>query len=217
MIAETKKDGNDGCEGKRKWSPVAKVIGTILAILFALFVGITALGYYWPDIQNYRYRMENERVQKMIDDEKARILAVEKADTFGGKTPEETFDMFLAALNKGDIELASKYYDATAFVSKNREKTVQAAALEGLKKELTENGNLNLSIKYFTDVRGGEKKCNVEGAGCSFDYSYITTKEEEVTDILGNKIKIEKGDTRSKFLDLKTYQTTKLWKIIQPY
>ena len=31
-------------------------------------------------------------------------------DTYGGKTPEETYDMFIDALKKGDVELASKYF-----------------------------------------------------------------------------------------------------------
>ena len=32
-----------------------------------------------------------------------------KNDTFGGQTPEETLELFIAALEDGDIELASKY------------------------------------------------------------------------------------------------------------
>jgi len=31
-------------------------------------------------------------------------------DTYGGKTPQETLDMFINALEKGDIELAAKYF-----------------------------------------------------------------------------------------------------------
>ena len=31
-------------------------------------------------------------------------------DTYGGATPEETLALFIAALEKGDIELASKYF-----------------------------------------------------------------------------------------------------------
>lgn len=31
-------------------------------------------------------------------------------DTYGGSTPEETLEMFIAALEAGDIELASKYF-----------------------------------------------------------------------------------------------------------
>ncbi|MBI1975090.1 MAG: hypothetical protein HYS57_01870 [Parcubacteria group bacterium] len=34
----------------------------------------------------------------------------EKNDTYGGKTPEETYQLFLQALEKQDIELASKYF-----------------------------------------------------------------------------------------------------------
>jgi len=31
-------------------------------------------------------------------------------DTYGGATPEETYDLFIDALKDGDIELASKYF-----------------------------------------------------------------------------------------------------------
>lgn len=33
-----------------------------------------------------------------------------KNDTYGGKTPEETLRLFIDALKKGDLELASKYF-----------------------------------------------------------------------------------------------------------
>lgn len=207
MISEVKNDRTDACEGKGGWSKAARFIGTILAILFAGFVGITALGYYWPDIQNYRYKMEAERFEKEINAERARILALEKVDTYGGKTPEETFDMFLSALNKSDAELASKYYDVT----------VQEEALAGLRKEMAEKGNLDLSIKYFTDVRGGEKKCNdIEEnyGGCTFNYSYLTDKDffDQSLGLL-----IEKGSSRSKAVDFSLIPANSLWKITQPY
>jgi len=31
-------------------------------------------------------------------------------DTYGGETPEETLELFISALEKGDVELASKYF-----------------------------------------------------------------------------------------------------------
>jgi len=31
-------------------------------------------------------------------------------DTYGGKTPEETLNLFIEALKKEDLELASKYF-----------------------------------------------------------------------------------------------------------
>jgi|SRR3989344_4978474 len=33
-----------------------------------------------------------------------------RADTYGGKTPEETLKLFVEALKKEDVELASKYF-----------------------------------------------------------------------------------------------------------
>lgn len=187
MDSEIKKD-EIGCE-KRIWHPVVKAMGIILGILIVAFVGITALGYYWPSIQEYRYELEVERFMREISAEKDRIQGLEKADTFGGKTPEETFDMFLEALRNGDAELASKYYEVT----------VQETALVGLQKELAEKGNLEMSIKYFTDVREGEKKCNEidnEFGGCVF--------EKEETDGI-------------KFISLGLNPVNSLWKIDKPY
>ncbi len=34
----------------------------------------------------------------------------QKQDTYGGDTPQETWDMFVSALKKGDVDLASKYF-----------------------------------------------------------------------------------------------------------
>ncbi len=38
------------------------------------------------------------------------MVARQKADTYGGDTPEETLRLFVEALEKKDYELASKYY-----------------------------------------------------------------------------------------------------------
>ena len=39
-----------------------------------------------------------------------KIIEGYKNDPYGGETPEETMKLFIEALKKGDIELASKYY-----------------------------------------------------------------------------------------------------------
>ena len=44
--------------------------------------------------------------QKLLDETEAML----KADHYGGKTPEETLDMFVDALKKRDYKLAAKYY-----------------------------------------------------------------------------------------------------------
>lgn len=73
------------------------ILGIVIILLGAIFYTL-----FWPRLQGYlRYK----EVLKAGD----AMLAPYKADTYGGKTPEETWDMFLVALNKGDLDLASKY------------------------------------------------------------------------------------------------------------
>jgi len=63
-----------------------------------------------------------ERIQRTIDTYKTQ-KAIEQfyqgldeyyqkfaEDTYGGKTPQETLDMFIEALENGDIDLAAKYF-----------------------------------------------------------------------------------------------------------
>ena len=47
-----------------------------------------------------------EALQKIEQDNLARAMA----DTYGGKTPQETLRMYIDAVEKGDYELASKYF-----------------------------------------------------------------------------------------------------------
>lgn len=137
-----------------------KISGGI--VLFFL-VSLILVGKYAKQIQEYRYNWEAEQFQKLIDQKQAKLDEVMRNDTYGGKTPEETFDLFLDALSKGDVELASKYYDVK----------VQEKALEGLNKEVAERGNLEQSFSYSSDVRKGVKSCvdiNTDYGGCVFEF-----------------------------------------------
>jgi hypothetical protein len=40
----------------------------------------------------------------------AKMNALEKLDAYGGKTPQETWALFVSALEAGDTDLASKYF-----------------------------------------------------------------------------------------------------------
>ena len=118
--------------------------------------------------------------------------------------------MFIDALKKGDIQLASMYYELS----------VQPKGFEELKEELQKEGNLEQSIKYFTEVRGGEKKCVKPGeyGGCVFEYVYLTDKDIK-SPITGtdNHLFISKGSKRIKSTSFIENKFTHLWKITQPY
>ena len=62
-------------------------------------------------------------------------------DTYGGATPEETLALFIAALEKGDIELASKY-----FLPEDREEILSDI------ESAEESGRMNQSIERFKDL-----------------------------------------------------------------
>ncbi|MDP3729329.1 MAG: hypothetical protein Q8R26_01045, partial [bacterium] len=69
------------------------------------------------------------------------------ADTYGGKSPQETLDMFIAALEKGDIELASKYF--LLDMNENYSRGKQMNYLENIK-------NKNLLISMIQDLKTAE-------------------------------------------------------------
>src|SRR3989344_9575072 len=74
-----------------------------------MFVGLAVVilgiaGFFiWERYQGYgEYRNYKALEQRYIE--------AMTADTYGGKTPQETLDLFVAALRAEDVELASKYF-----------------------------------------------------------------------------------------------------------
>jgi len=63
--------------------------------------------YFSPSAKLARQTEEN--YQKYLDWQTKYEKAMSE-DTYGGKTPEETLNMFIDALKKGDVELASRYF-----------------------------------------------------------------------------------------------------------
>ena len=74
-----------------------KFVGIFVVVIIAASAAIYYANYYFsPEQKALRYYAELERQYR--------------EDTYGGKTPEETLQLFIDALKAGDIELASKYF-----------------------------------------------------------------------------------------------------------
>lgn len=71
------------------------------------FAGIIAVAVGAYFIWNTFFKYDINEVYKKAE---ADYIAAMTADTYGGKTPQETLDLFVAALRSGDMELASKYF-----------------------------------------------------------------------------------------------------------
>ena len=88
---------------RRNLTIVLLTIFWFFGFLFALNYGLEKYNQskQWQEIKKSAeafQKAEQELYQKMM------------ADTYGGKTPEETLDMYIEAVEKGDYELASRYF-----------------------------------------------------------------------------------------------------------
>ena len=91
-------------------------------------------------------------------------------DTYGGKTPEETLQLFIDALKAGDIELASKYF----VVEKQKEQR------EFLKK-VDVAGNLGLLLDELSKTSYSKRDFN--GLGESFIFTFRNEKDNTTINV----------------------------------
>lgn len=118
---------------KRKW----KIRVAFVAIIFLVIGTLIGARAYklWKEVNDadlFAIKMEELKRQQ-------------EADTFGGATPYETLEMYIAAVEKGDFELASKYF----VIEK------QAEELNKLKISPRENvNNINNLLKQAQEEEG---------------------------------------------------------------
>jgi len=97
-------------------------------------------GYlFWERYRGY------EEYNNYIKLEQRYIQAMTE-DTYGGKTPQETLDLFVAALEAEDVELASKYFMLDDNLSR-----------EGWAKELQAIKDRNVMAVMAKDIEGAEE------------------------------------------------------------
>lgn len=131
------------------------------------------------------------------------IEALEKpyrTDKIGGQTPEETFDLFISALKKGDIDLASKYFilqkqeSWRKTLDKYEDSQIMGDFIGELEKEKSE----------------WRKQITKSPEVVEF-YTYTTIRTDTQADFNGHKIPIEAG----KYLNTTRFEKypTGVWKI----
>lgn len=75
----------------------------IIVLGIAVFVGVRMYHFWKVD-------RELGAFNKALENEAARMRDAQMKDTYGGKTPQETLSLYIEAVEKGDYELASKYF-----------------------------------------------------------------------------------------------------------
>jgi len=103
-------------------------------------------------------RQQNAKAVDMLNQT---ILDIQKADyeeamkdTYGGKTPQETLSLYISAIEKGDYELASKYFIGTRQQKeleswKNVDENKKISYLGDMRKLLVSNGEYYEDDKRF--------------------------------------------------------------------
>jgi hypothetical protein len=85
---------------------ILKILTSIIIVFFVFYLGVVIsynLFYYLEVRKEERFQQRREKAIKEFF----------MADTYGGKTPQETLNLFIEALKKGDIDLAVKYVKYT--------------------------------------------------------------------------------------------------------
>jgi hypothetical protein len=161
--------------GKVNWRQFGKhwIVVFILAVLAAFIIwGMLQAGPWIRKFQDWRAaRALQNQLEKLY-----------RNDKYGGKTPEETFDMFIAALEKGDVELASKY-----FVLEKQEswlKTLREYKKEGLIS--------NFVVELKETKIGWERKETSDPNIVEF-YSSVKIGQGSTVNLGNQKIKIPPG------------------------
>lgn len=78
----------------------------LVGIVVLTLILLVGLGQY----KRWAGQRQIQQLAEAMDKAEKDELAREMADTYGGKTPQETLTMYIAAVEKKDYVLASKYF-----------------------------------------------------------------------------------------------------------
>ena len=124
------------------------VLKTWLRILLALLAGILAF-YAIAMFKDWQYRRGLDQSRQMYDEWQEEFYQQALADNVGGKTPQDTLRMYIEAVEKGDYELASKY-----FILENQEKELKIFQDKKYKQEDLDN-YISILKKVLAEETGG--------------------------------------------------------------
>lgn len=113
-----------------------------------IVLGVLAmLGYFgWYIYRANQGLAEVDNLARALRTADERAAAARRADTVGGNTPQETLELYIAAVERGNYEQASKY-----FVIENQEKELNS--LLNAPRENLEN--MIVELKKGTQSEGG--------------------------------------------------------------
>lgn len=87
-----------------------KIIFVVLAVVVLGGLLIWLGPGFYNDYKTWQFTKQMNQISEELDKAKKDEYQAMMADTYGGKTPQETLRMYITAVEKGDYDLASKYF-----------------------------------------------------------------------------------------------------------
>lgn len=125
--------------------PKSKKLLKSVLIIFLSCVVLVGLFWGWTVYDQWRGQKKIQEIAEGMQKAKDEWYKMQMADIYGGKTPQETLNMYIDAVEKGDYELASKYF----VIEKQEEE------LEVLKNSQSSNVEEVLSLLKLTVASTG--------------------------------------------------------------
>lgn len=139
---------------RRYWKFVLGFFGVIAGVFILYTIGLWAIKAYEQWRGEKAVQKLAEELKRMEEEDYRRAMA----DTYGGKTPQETLRLYIEAVEKGDYELASKY-----FIGDYQERELESsrkmssdeiqkyiAVLKNAITKLDTDGKYDIDKKYFS-------------------------------------------------------------------
>ena len=166
-----------------------------------MLVGIFALAFAAGN--TVKYYLDLWKADRAVKSFQSAIDAIYKNDTYGGKTPEETFDLYLAALKKGDLELARKY-----FVVERRKIATD---------ELLEMKTNNQMADYIKELGSISKQAWVKkegNDGIDIRYSAVRFMSKDIQAVDDSGVVVNKKLLPGEYSSTMSFKkTSNLWKL----
>lgn len=154
-----------------------KLLVALGAIVFLFVAYVIWAAFFSPEAVSERETRKNyEQAMKSLSEYEEMM----RSDTYGGKTPQETLDMFIDALEKEDFELASKYF---AFETGGRNAFSNDHWKRGLE-DLHKAGKMNYLILALKNVKPLGYRENYTWYKKAFNFEAESENREKIDVIL---------------------------------
>ena len=129
---------------KKSKLPSKRRLFVVFGIIALIVIAVLLIQYFEPEaVERREGRKNTEEFVELYEGWQKQL----SEDTYGGKTPQETLNMFIEALRNEDLELASKYF-APEMDEENPEKMTWQGHLEYLQ-GMKEKGFIQRMVDEF--------------------------------------------------------------------